>query len=133
MLLERLKPLWRNAKAAPDLHEQLDIVAGVAAELRPPGSANFLYSNGETLIAHAHQRAWEEKDGFSAPRPPGLSLLHLDGRALIAKGRHMHGVGTDAQIAAVASVPLTDDGWESLPANTIVALERGREVARIEG
>ena len=133
VLLERLKPLWRNAGAVPKLHEQLDIVAGVAAELRPLGSANFLYSNGETLIAHAHQRSWEEKDGFSAPRPPGLSLLRLDGRALIAKGLHMHDIGPDAQVAAVASVPLTEDGWEPLPANTIVALEKGREVARVAG
>ncbi len=132
LLLERLLPLWRQAKEPPPLKERLDIISQVARELRSLGSANFLYSDGETLFVHAHQRCWEENGGFSKPRPPGLSVLSLDVPELLTRGLHVMNPGKDAAITVVASVPLTADGWIPLPSGTVLALCQGRELARIE-
>jgi len=131
VLLERLRPLWRGLGVTPTLNDKLAVVAETAALLRELGAANFLYSDGDTLIAHAHKRAWEEEGGFSDPRPPGLSTLALTGSDLSARGLHVDSAGMDVAITAVASVPLTGDDWEPLPEGTILALHQGREVARL--
>ena len=132
LLLERLLPLWRQAKEPPSLQERLDIISQVARELRSLGSANFLYSDGETLFVHAHQRRWEENGGFSEPRSPGLSIISFDSAELETRGLHVMNPGKDAAITVVASVPLTADGWIPLPSGTVLALCQGRELARIE-
>lgn len=131
VMLERLRPLWRDPDKLSALDDKLAVVADTAAILRKLGAANFLYSDGDTLIAHAHRRAWEEAGGFSAPRPPGLSTLMLTGAELSARGLHVDSAEADVVMTAVASVPLTIDDWEPLPEGTIVALCQGREVARI--
>jgi len=130
LLLERLTPLWHRADAPPPLHERMDIVARFAEEVRAFGPANFLYSDGETLFAHAHQRRWEEDGGISEPRPPGMSLLALDGAELSTRGLHVAGLEANTTITAVASVPITADDWEPLAEGTVLALCGGREVAR---
>jgi glutamine amidotransferase len=132
LLLERLLPLWHQAKAPPSPQERLDIISQFARELRSLGPANFLYSDGETLFVHAHRRCWEENGGFSQPRPPGLSIISLDRAELLTRGLHVKGYDENIAIAAVASVPLTADKWEPLPEGTVLALCRGREVARSE-
>ena len=131
VLLERLRPLWREPGHLPALDDRLTLIAETAALLRELGAANFLYSDGEILIAHAHKRAWEEEGGFSDPRPPGLSTLALTGADLSARGLNVDSAGADIAMTAIASVPITDDGWEPLPEGTIVALCQGREVARV--
>ena len=131
VLLERLRHLWCDPKKIPGQEEKLAVVAETAATLRELGTANFLYSDGDTLIVHAHKRCWEEPGGFSAPRPPGLSTLALTGADLHAHGLHVDSMGADSALTAVASVPLTQDNWEPLPEGTILALHRGREVARL--
>jgi glutamine amidotransferase len=132
LLLERLAPLWQPAMAPPTLQGRLDTVARFAKELRLLGPGNFLYSDGETLFVHAHQRRWEEEGGgVSEPRPPGLCLLSLDGAGLATRGLHVAGADGKAAITAVASVPLTADPWQPLAEGTVLALCQGREVARI--
>ena len=131
VLLERLRPLWRDPGQSPTLAEKLEIIAGFTAGLRELGTANFLYSDGDTLIAHAHKRAWEEDSGFSDPRPPGLSMLTMSGADLSVRGLQVSSAEEAMSFTAVASVPLTAEGWEPLPEGTIVALRDGSEVARI--
>jgi glutamine amidotransferase len=133
VLLERLRSLWLRPEKPPALEDRMAVVAETAAGLRELGTANFLYSDGNILIAHAHKRAWEEKGGFSAPRPPGLSTLALTGADLSARGLHVDSAKADIVMTAIASVPITEDGWEPLPEGTIVALCQGREVARLSG
>lgn len=128
-LLGRLAPLWRPADARPSLEERLDAVAQAAGELAKLGPANFLYSDGHTLFAHAHKRCWDEGDGrFSEPRPPGLSVGVLED--ILTKGLHVEKTHSDARMTFVASVPLTEDGWKPLPEGTVIALENGREIGR---
>lgn len=130
-LLERLEPLWRDDEQPPPLEARLQEVAAFARDLRRLGAANFLYSDGETLFAHAHRRRWEEGGGYSEPRPPGLCALRLDGAELKTRGLHVSGADDRIAITAVASVPLTDDPWEPLPEGVVLALSRGAEIGRV--
>lgn len=129
VLLERLAPLWRGAIGPAALQDRLRIVADTAAELARLGPANFLYSDGEVLFVHAHQRHWDEGGGrFSEPRPPGLSLTSRSD--LLAKGLHVEAPHSETDAICVASVPLTEEGWTPLPEGIVLALRQGREVAR---
>lgn len=128
-LLERLAPLW--ADETPSLNRRLEVVAEAAGAFARLGSANFLYSDGEVLFAHAHKRCWDEGDGrFSEPRAPGLSLASL--REILVRGLHIEAPPDLSQAIAVASVPLTAEGWAPLPERTVVALSDGEEIARAE-
>ena len=96
------------------------------------GSANFLYSDGDVLFAHAHKRIYEENGGYSEPRAPGLSVRNCvacqEGPEFACSGLKV-GLG-DQQTVLLASVPLGEVGWEPLPEGTAIALRGGREVAR---
>lgn len=130
ILLERLARIWRRADGIPPLRDRHGIVADTAAEYRKLGCANFLYSDGDVLFAHAHKRAWDEGNGrFSEPRAPGLSLAHR--RELLTRGLHVTLPDEDTDAIFLASVPLTAEGWAPLPEGTVLALRDGVEVARI--
>lgn len=131
VLLERLAPLWRHANGSPPpLSGRLAIVAETAATLRALGPANFLYSDGDVLFAHAHKRHWDEGGGrFSEARPPGLSIATR--RALSVTGLNVEATADDASVLYVASVPLTAEGWTPVPEGTVLALREGTEIARI--
>jgi hypothetical protein len=58
--------------AAPPLAARLAAVEGFAAEMRPLGIANFLYSDGEFVFGHGRRRT--QADGIVAP--PGLWFRH---------------------------------------------------------
>jgi predicted glutamine amidotransferase len=131
VLLERLAPLWRGAAGPPALEDRLSIFADTAAELARLGAANFLYSDGDILFVHAHKRCWDEGGGhFSKPRPPGLSLANLG--ELHVKGLHVEVPRSQTDVLYVASVPLTELGWTSLPEGTVAALRQGRIAAQLE-
>ncbi|MCZ6710097.1 MAG: class II glutamine amidotransferase, partial [Gammaproteobacteria bacterium] len=84
--------------------------------------------DGDYLFAQANQRYQE--DGTT--RPPGLYILNRECSApqeTVAGGGVS--VTSDAQaITLLASVPLTDEEWQPLPKNTILALSEGEVVAR---
>ncbi len=71
-----------------------------------------------------------QEDGST--RPPGLHILNRRCRApqeTVSGG----GVSVTSDIQAVtllASVPLTDEDWQPLPKNTILAFSQGEVVAR---
>ncbi len=128
-LLARLAPLWRDG--VPALERRLAVVAAFAADLRALGPANFLYSDSVTLFAHSHLR--HQDDG--TVRPPGLHLLRLDGGTDQVS---MTGGGVDVQLhengsdsIVLASVPLSDDGWEPVAQGTVLAIENGIAVANV--
>jgi glutamine amidotransferase len=110
------------------LDRRLAVFTAFAAQARTLGSANFLYADGDYLFVQANQR--HQEDGST--RPPGLHILSRQCRApreTVSGG----GVSVTSDIQAVtlfASVPLTDEDWQPLPKNTILALSRGEIVAR---
>jgi len=130
VVLERLAPLWRRANGSPSLPDRLAIVAETAQAFRGLGSANFLYSDGDVLFAHAHKRCWDEGGGrFSEAHPPGLSIATR--RDLSVKGLKVEAPDDDNNVLYVASVPLTAKGWTAVPEGTVLALRQGTEIARV--
>lgn len=132
ILLQRLRPLWLDCDDVPPLDVRLAVVAGLAAQLRPLGPANFLYSDGDALFVHAHRRT-------QAPgriEPPGLHLLvrecPLEMARLETPGLEIRAAQSGLQqVALVASVPLTDEaGWQPLAEGEVLAIRAGRVVAR---
>ena len=123
ILLERLTPLWETGKAPP-VAARLAVVADFAADLRPLGPANFLYSDGDVLFIHGNRRT--QADGAIAP--PGLYLL----QRTCAYGTAPADAGTQRVILA-ASVPLTDEPWRPLAEGEVLAVKAGRVLRTTSG
>jgi len=128
VLLERLGRMWD--RGTPTLDERLREIAAFAAELRPRGPANFLYTDGDVIVAHGHERT--QADGKVAA--PGLHVLC---RSCTAGSDDVPiaGVSIDhealQEVALVASVPLSGERWEPLAAGELVVLRQGRVVQHI--
>jgi glutamine amidotransferase len=90
-LLGRLREPWE--RGAPSLDDRLAVIETFAAELRSLGPANFIYTDGELIFAHGHQR----RTDAGAIEPPGLHVLCR--RCASRRGR------ADQEVALVASVP----------------------------
>jgi glutamine amidotransferase len=122
-LLARLAPLWHGTER-PSLAARREVVERFAAELRAHGPANFLYSDGDALFAHAHRRT--QADGTVSP--PGLWRLarHCEaGGTLRAEGLGIEAHGAAQDVALVASVPLTDEHWVPLAEGTLLVAQQG--------
>ena len=126
-LLERLAPRWEGGR--PDLGTRLRTVAAFAAELRTRGTANFIYSDGDAVFGHGHER----RNDAGVVAPPGLHLLcrscHPDQRSPEVAGLAI-APGADQQVALLASVPLSAEPWEPVRAGEVVVLREGRVVRR---
>ena len=132
LLLERLRETWHDAREIPDVARRLDVFAGFASDMRGRGSSNFLYSDGDALFVHADRRIYEEGEGYSDPRPPGLSMRNCVacqiGPEFACDGLK---VGmADQRTMLFASVPLDEIGWEPLPEGIAVAVRDGEEIGR---
>jgi predicted glutamine amidotransferase len=134
LLLERIAPLWQGA-AVPSLARRRAVVEAFAAEMRPLGIANFLYSDGEVVFGHGHRRT--QADGFVAP--PGLWLRHRHRAAAEAappadSGVTIHPHPHEAQeMVLLASVPVTAGGWRPLAEGEIVVVSKGELVSEAGG
>lgn len=126
-LLERVKPLWNTANAAPTLADRFEIVAGFAKELGEIGLANFLYCDGEAIFAHGHRR--KQADGEF--RAPGLYWLRRQcSRAdLFAETAGVSVTAGEQEVVLVASVPLTDEAWQPFGEGDVIAIVNGRVAA----
>lgn len=130
-LLHRLQPLWR-AGPPPAAAARLEVVTRFATELRALGPANFLYSDGEMLFAHAHRR--HQADG--SIRAPGLWYLRRhcrEGGALSAEGLRLAASGLEQHVVLVASVPLTGEAWVPLAEGALLAARAGTLAAAPAG
>jgi len=126
-LLERVKPLWNSANAAPPLADRLEIAAGFAKELGEIGLANFLYCDGEVIFAHGHRR--KQADGKCSA--PGLYWLRRQCSRTdqFAETTGVSVTGGEQEVVLVASVPLTDEAWQPFGEGDVIALVNGRVAA----
>ncbi|MGQ3313733.1 class II glutamine amidotransferase [Reyranella sp.] len=125
LLLERLAPLWRDD--VPPLGARLETIAAFAAAMRPLGTFNFLYSDGEFVFGHAHRR--RQADGTMGP---GLWFRH---RHRAEHGTHaaheaeagvaLHPADGAQELSLLASVPVTAGPWRPLAEGEIVVLAGG--------
>lgn len=130
-LLNVVAPLWQGPP--PEIEQRIAAVAGFAERLRRLGPANFLYADGEVLIAHGHRRT--QADGRIAP--PGLTMLQracpVDRDALNEAGVAIHPASGPQVLTLFASVPLTDEAWRPLAEGEIVAVRDGEVMAISHG
>ena len=123
-LLDRLRKLWMRDTDIPAMQERFEIIRVFASEIRDLGLSNFLYCDGDTIFAHADRRL--QSDGKY--RAPGLWLREqtCPGGGELVSGGGVKISSPRQKIAMVASVPLTDEGWEPMEAGTLVAMKEGR-------
>ena len=131
-LMHRLSALWHKAPGRiPSVESRLDLVAEFASSLRPLGSFNFVYSDGDTLFIHSHRR--KQDDGET--RPPGLHLLvrSSDQQAVDLSASGIMLAPLAQQMALVASVPLTEDEpWQPIGEGEVLAVKQGLVRARVQ-
>lgn len=121
LLMDRMTPLWASG-AVPSEAARTAVFAGLGADLRALGPANFLYTDGDFLFAHGHRRT--QPDGTIAA--PGLTMLTrtcvVDPGALSDAGVAFR----DPQAMTLfASVPLTGEPWRPLGEGEIVVASTG--------
>ena len=122
-LLESLAPLWLKDDNVPPIADRLTVIEAFAEKVRTLGIANFIYCDGDALFIHADRRIQEDGE----IREPGLWLRQQRARDNI-ESVGGGGVEIDSppqRIVMAASVPLTNDDWEPLPAGTLLALRNG--------
>ena len=125
-LMASLAPLW-DAGSAPSVSARIDTVAAFAERLNPLGPNNFLYADGELLIAHGHRRTNAEGELVA----PGLHLLERS--CSIINAPPIDGLGLepqcgDQQVMVIASVPLSDEPWQPFAEGELVAVAGGVRV-----
>lgn len=128
-LLERLGAIWIRRGAIPPLGDRLDIVTAFATQLRALGPANFLYSDGDALFAHADRRKSPVTGMVEAP---GLVFLQSEcpptGTIITSNGLSV--TAADQAVALVASVALSASPWQDMTQGEINVFQAGRVVAR---
>jgi len=123
-LLARLNGLWTGG-APPSLGARTSLLAAFAADLRPLGPANFLYSDGDVLFAHGNRRI---QGATGRIDPPGLWMLQRQCRAGDPAPDCEGGVAIGAgerSVVLIASVPLSDDAWRPLSEGELVVVREG--------
>lgn len=128
-LLERLGAIWVKPGKIPPLEDRLNIVAAFAADLRPLGPANFLYSDGDALFAHGDRRKSPVTGKVS---PPGLVHLARDcpptGATITGNG--VSATTADQAVVLVASVPLSAEPWQAMTEGEVIAFRAGQIAGR---
>ena len=123
-LMDALRPQW-TAGSVPPIGARREVVAKFAAALRELGPANFLYSDGDALFAHAHRR--HQSDGsISAPGMWRLARRCPAGGELAAEGLRIVSQGGEQVVFLAASVPLTAEGWVPFAEGEILVARQGR-------
>ncbi|MCF8155902.1 MAG: class II glutamine amidotransferase [Rhodoferax sp.] len=126
VLLGRMETLWRPNQM-PSYEARLAVVQAFAADLRELGPANFLYSDGEVLFAHAHQRH-QSDDTIRAPGLWRLARHCAEGGVFEGSGLQISARGSEQDVVLIASVPLSHENWQPLAEGAVIAVRHGREL-----
>ena len=125
-LMGLMTEIWSHHRV-PELAERYAVVSGFAADIRELGPANFIYSDGEYLFCHGHERIHEEPHGIY---PPGLHWLCREcenigtGQALAGIDMDMN--GTNQKVVLFASVPLTGEHWQPFASGELLVTKDGQ-------
>ena len=125
-LLARMEEVWLSEGEAPPLDQRLAVFSAFAEQARALGSANFLYADGDYLFVQANQRYQED----GSTRPPGLHILNRRCLETTVSGGGVSVTSDNQTVTLFASVPLTDEDWQPLAKNTILAVCHGEIVAQ---
>ncbi len=127
LLLQRLEPLWKTTQV-PSIDERTLILREFAEEMRVKGAANFLYSDGITLFAHAHRKTLP---GHEISTDPGLYVLQCEHEHVVKNEPLCEGL-LDAECygkhVLIATVPLDQQNWRPMYAGELLRIEKGQVV-----
>lgn len=131
LLMDRMEKLWRTEEVPP-LKERVDVVEEFAHEICRMGPSNFLYSDGEAFFAHGDVRHDPLKGTVSWPGLHYYELeCSLDTKNFDESARDGISIeGVDDVVTLFASVPLNDCPWVPLKRGELIAVSRGKIVAR---
>lgn len=129
LLLNTMAELWLE-DVVPSLSERLDAVSAFAAQMRSRGPANFIYTDGEYLFCHGHERLQRDRGGIY---PPGLHWLR---RECAPEHPEPALTGIDMDLDAAnqravlfASVPLTREDWQPFCSGELLVAKEGRLIS----
>ncbi|MCA1770798.1 MAG: class II glutamine amidotransferase [Halomonas sp.] len=127
-LLSAMERLSAPLHALPPLNARLAAVAEMAGVLRRFGPANFLYSDGDALFAHADRRL---QPSTGRVEPPGLYRLTCPTQSAseLLEKPHSPQFDKGQRVILLASVPLSDGDWRALPRGSIFAVRDGELIA----
>lgn len=128
-LLERLEAIWQGEEV-PSLENRSNIIKSFADEMRTYGAANFIYSDGITLFAHAHRQTIP---GEGISHEPGLFMLSItdchDKRSkLNADEQDQSGIiisGNCLSQTLIATRPLDSRDWRPMKEGELLRIEKG--------
>ncbi|MCA9671668.1 MAG: class II glutamine amidotransferase [Myxococcales bacterium] len=130
-LMNDMADIWRAPDEPPPLAERRAVFESLARRTRELGPANFLYSDGDALFVHAHERT--QADGNFAP--PGLFSLSRrcphNQEALLMPPVHLtrKKPSDEEQVVTLfASVALSAEAWRPLEAGEILVVRDGEVV-----
>ena len=129
LLLGRLAAIWKEGDV-PALDIRMSLLARFAADLRELGPANFLYADSDALFVHGHRRL---QKASHRPEPPGLWVLQRHCACPTPELVESTGISISQQNGTAllfASVPLTEEAWSPLAENELLAVRRGKVIAR---
>lgn len=129
ILLDRMAAGWRVRGRVPAPLVRFEIFREFCTEMARLGPANFIYSDGDVLIAHANRRTHE--DGV---HPPGLHYLcrrcTAEPHELSAPGLTISTEANSQDIVLLASVPLTEEAWTPFGEGEILMLQGGEIIQK---
>ena len=119
-LMDRMYDLWRKYPGTPPIEERFQLIDEFASQMRKLGPCNFLYSDGETLFAHGHERHDPATKKVSWPG------LHFLNHPCSAEDEGIHIKGDPQHVVLFASVPLNKENWIPLEKGEIIAVNKGK-------
>ncbi|MFT7685694.1 MAG: putative glutamine amidotransferase [Candidatus Azotimanducaceae bacterium] len=129
VFMNSMANLYKEKNGIPKLNDKMILVSEFANHIRPMGPANFIYSDSEHIFCHGDRR--KHPDGM---RPPGLNFIS---RSCKTNPKSVHTAGlsivteaTSQDIVLVASVPLTNEDWQTFKHGEILVLKEGKIVKR---
>lgn len=131
ILMDRMASIWQKPHTVPTVAARFEVFAGFARDMAELGVANFIYSDGDVMIAHGHKR--HHADGSCSPGLHYLSRTnHSRTQPLEVSGLRITTEASKHNIVLLASVPLTDEPWKALPEGELVMLQGG-EILQTSG
>jgi glutamine amidotransferase len=132
LLMQRLARIPVDIGTVATLEARKQIISTFAREIGELGPANFLYSDGDALFVHGHERS--QPDG--SMRAPGLYTISVScsyglGHSELAR---VELESDDVQkVTLVSTIPLTDADWKPMHKGQLLVIRGGEVIDSVPG
>jgi glutamine amidotransferase len=132
LLMQRLARVPVDIGTVATLAVRKQIISTFAREIGELGPANFLYSDGDALFVHGHERS--QPDG--SMRAPGLYTISVScsyglGHSELAR---VELESDDVQkVTLVSTIPLTDADWKPMHKGQLLVIRGGEVIDSVPG